>query len=1003
MKSLLNKVPVKINFLILTIFISLSSNSQNYFQQKVDYTIHVELDDFRKEINAYLKIIYQNNSPDELKELYFHLWPNAYKDEKTALCKQKVAMGDESLFFAPEEKRGFIDKLDFSVNGKTVRWSLDKEHIDICKIFLDAPIKSGESIEITTPFRVKIPSAEFSRLGFAGSSFYLTQWYPKPAVYDQLGWHPMPYLHFGEFYSEFGSFQVNITLPSDYIVLATGDLVENDKELKWMDDQAELTAKLLSETKKPPLPTNVNVASTKKTLRFFRDSIHDFAWVASNNRYLLKHEFVLPKTGKKINCYSLFPAMWSEEWEKCNLYAQTAIEYFSEKIGEYPYNQYNIVYGNKMGMEYSGMTIIGPIYSEEVLSEVIFHEVGHNWFYGILGFNERKYPFLDEGLTTFYSSIFKNNFTPNLSLDEFGVPFFSKYKGFQKFPYMYSFHLPYLYLASHNMDQHMSLKADEYLLLNYVGIIYYKSVAVFYYLREYMGHKAFDSIMVNFYEHWKFKHPYPQDFETFFKSQSTKDLSWFFNDILVTTKKVDYKISGIRQTQDKYTLSLKNNGKISSPLILGVKTQNRKVDSLIWIEGFTGKKTILFPKDKISSFHIDPEYKILETNRNNNNIRTSGLFKKVEAVKPVFFMSLDDPGKTELYYFPIIGWNNYDKFMAGVAIYSDPVFLRKFDFLFMPMFSTAQTTLTGSYNFGYNIFPASTLFNRIRLGMKGKSYFYDTEKFANRFFKTAPEIMFNFRKKKDSHMVEKYLKYRYVALSNQTNRWNYSEKVFEQKKHQYSVNDVIYLFSNTRSVNPFGYQYNIQANKDMMKIVFEGNYRFSYKWKDKGFDIRLFYGKFIYSKNKDVIDYRFQLNGQNGMNDYLFDDTYFGRTETKGLLSRQFFLKDGAFATATALGQSWDDLLTVNIKSALPGKIPIWLYTDFGAFKGGEGLYYNGGLQLTLFYKSLTIFIPLFSSKQISANQELNGITRIDQKIRFVIHFEKLNLFNLIFDPRNYL
>jgi len=149
--------------------------AQPYFQQEVNYTISVKLDDVKDELIADESIGYINNSPDELSFIYMHLWPNAYKDNSTPLAKQKLANGETNLYFSKENERGFIDLIDFKVDGKPVKWELLKDSIDICKIYLNEPLKSGGKITITTPFHVKIPSGKFSRLGHIGQSYQITQ------------------------------------------------------------------------------------------------------------------------------------------------------------------------------------------------------------------------------------------------------------------------------------------------------------------------------------------------------------------------------------------------------------------------------------------------------------------------------------------------------------------------------------------------------------------------------------------------------------------------------------------------------------------------------------------------------------------------------------------------------------------------------------------------------------------------------------------------------------
>jgi len=210
------------------------ASSQEYFQQEVNYEIQVALDDIRHELNGFESVEYINNSPDTLRFLYFHLWPNAYSNNNTALAKEIFARDGKGKLFNDPELKGFIDSLAFKVDGLDVRWDLLSETPDICKIILNEPLKPGDTILITTPFHVKIPKGVTSRLGHIGESYQITQWYPKPAVYDRRGWHQMPYLDQGEFYSEFGRFDVSITLPANYVVGATGTCRMKRKKNGWI-------------------------------------------------------------------------------------------------------------------------------------------------------------------------------------------------------------------------------------------------------------------------------------------------------------------------------------------------------------------------------------------------------------------------------------------------------------------------------------------------------------------------------------------------------------------------------------------------------------------------------------------------------------------------------------------------------------------------------------------------------------------------------------------------
>ncbi len=390
-------------FILLSLlpFTSFSQTEEEYFQQEVNYEIRVELDDKTHELRGFETVTYKNNSPKNLQYIYFHLWPNAYKNHKTALCKQKLEDKNTLLYFAPDSAIGYMDGLEFKTGEESLQWELTADNKDVCIVYLIEALKPGETVEISTPFKVKIPLGVFSRMGHLGQSYQITQWYPKPAVYDRDGWHEMPYLDQGEFYSEYGTFDVYITLPKNYVVGATGDLVNGEQELKWLNELAEKTAKIDSfDNKDLKFPPSSNLT---KTLHYHQEKVHDFAWFADKRYHVLKGEVELPHSKRKVTTWAMFTNNEAQLWQKSIEYLNDATYYYSLWNGDYPYNHVTAVDGALSaggGMEYPNITVIGESGDDFGLETVIMHEVGHNWFYGILGNNERDHPWMDEGLNS---------------------------------------------------------------------------------------------------------------------------------------------------------------------------------------------------------------------------------------------------------------------------------------------------------------------------------------------------------------------------------------------------------------------------------------------------------------------------------------------------------------------------------------------------------------------------------------------------------------------------
>ncbi|HBF87881.1 MAG TPA: hypothetical protein DDX39_04485 [Bacteroidales bacterium] len=976
-----------ISFVLMLIFFMSSLYSQNYFQQEVNYKINVRLDDSNHMIYADEIIEYTNNSPDTLTFLYFHLWPNGYKNNNTALAKQQINMMNKKLYSSSSEDKGYIDGLDFKINGDSVHWEYDKNNIDICKIYLNEPLLSGEKIKIATPFYVKIPSGKISRLGHYKESYQLSQWYPKPAVYDSKGWHHMPYLDMGEFYSEYGNYDVSITLPENYIVGATGNL-ETKSEIAILDSLAKKTDEMQSFTKDIEFPKS---SEKVKTIRYTEKKIHDFAWFADKRFNVLKGNVVLPHSKDTVTTWAFFTNYQARLWKNALEYINDAVYYYSLWIGDYPYKNCSAVEGALSaggGMEYPTITIIGFTSDAHSLEQVIMHEVGHNWFYGILGSNERDYPWMDEGINSFYELRYLENKYPNRMLYQSVGGKLSQFLDIYQYPQRKMYEIGYQFNARRNLDQECTLASEEFYAMNYGVITYWKNAFVFNYLKHYLGNEEFDRIMKIYFEKWKFKHPMPDDFIQLFKDNAKEDLNWFFDDLLQTRKRVDYKISSLRQNE----LTVKNIGQIVSPFRVSLLNNDSIVYSF-WNKAISKKDCINLPNVNFTKAVIDLEEAMPDVNKKNNYIYSTGLFKKRKQIGLKFLGSAENPEKSKIYFAPIIGFNYYDKIMPGFLFYNSVFPTKKIEYFIMPLFSSGNTTLSGEAKINYNIFPVKTPFQYIAISLAGAKYSI----YENSFHKLKFEIDAKFKNQSINKSIENRIVIRNYYLTNLENL------LFDSVSYSFYHN-VHYTYSNFRKFNPFEINLNIDAGKGFVKSSFEGKYKFTYENYKKGFEIRVFAGKFLYNSETYYGNYNFRLSGNTGWQDYTYDNPFLGRMEnistTNGehILSQQFMKNDGGFTTYTYVGQTNNWIATIGVKTNIPGKLPIKLYANAGTFAGAGSstssqiVAFETGIELYIIPDIFAVYFPVSMSKDI--RQENAPITKTYiEKVRFTLNINKLNPF----------
>ena len=529
------------NYLIifLLILLNATANGQGrvakYWQQEADFNIQVQLDDILNSLEGYEKIVYTNNSPDTLHFIWFHLWPNAYKDDKTAFSEQLLRNGRTDFYFSDEDSRGYISNLSFKVNGEKADTLHHQEFGDVVKVMLNDPLLPGESDTITTPFHVKLPY-NFSRGGHVAQSYQITQWFPKPSVYDSKGWHPIPYLDQGEFYSEFGNFDVKITLPDNYIVAASGELksVEELKKLLTI-----VTTKVSQQTNFTYFNKRITVkqsqpikqlelyaprsSSINKTLVYHLSNAHDFAWFASK-QFVVLHDTVL-LSNKIVDVFAYYPPWAQPNWKKSIAFAKSGLRYYDKHLGDYPYSTASVVNGPQAigsgGMEYPSITLITTQSGGKELDETIAHELGHNWFYGSLASNERDHAWMDEGMNTFYEKNYLKEKYP-VTTEEEGL----SENNLEN--------ILIAQLATNHKDQPLDLKSEGYTSLNYGLFVYHQTAVWMERLKQQLGGKIFEQSMKNYYSQWQFKHPYPENFKQSIEEVSNKNIDTLYKDLFTT-------------------------------------------------------------------------------------------------------------------------------------------------------------------------------------------------------------------------------------------------------------------------------------------------------------------------------------------------------------------------------------------------------------------------------------------------------------------------------------
>lgn len=504
-------------FVLLLLFYSSLLHAQKaYWQQQVDFDIAVSLNDVKHTLDGNETIVYKNNSPDTLRYIFFHLWPNAYKNDSTAFSEQMVSkLGNNSFYFSKSADKGYINRLAFKVDGQTAQLEENRKNIDIVKLILPQPLPPGKSTQIATPFHVQLPK-NFSRSGHIDQSYQIAQWYPKPAVYDVQGWHPMPYLDQGESYNEFGNYTVSITLPKNYVVAATGQLTEDSEKEFLLSRNKPVETKTSTPVKKDIFKKTAGdadklfppSATESKTIHYTAQNVIDFAWFA-DKRFIVQHDTVMLPGHPPIDAYTFILPNKKTLWQNSNHLTKRAIHFYSQQMGNYPYPVVSVVCAPintaAGGMEYPMVTLINvPGSEEKTLDITIVHEVGHNWLQAVLATNERDHPWMDEGMNTFYERKYNQAFyaTPiAIRKDHLNRPLSTD-----------AGEVLLTFATDTKSDQPIETTSESFTKNNYLAVAYTKAGLWMEKLEQQLGTARMQQLMQVYFDTWKMKHPQPQDF-----------------------------------------------------------------------------------------------------------------------------------------------------------------------------------------------------------------------------------------------------------------------------------------------------------------------------------------------------------------------------------------------------------------------------------------------------------------------------------------------------------
>lgn len=606
---------MKFVLLIALLIVSELGTGQSYrWQQRVNYTMSVELDSENHQLKGNQYLTLYNNSPDTLTRLYYHLYFNAFQPGSDMDIRSRNIIDPDPrigkrIASLTSDEIGYHDIKCVQQESKKLKFSI---HGTILQVELNKPIYPLDSATIEIEFKSQVP-VQIRRSGRnnkEGIDYSMAQWYPKLCNYDEQGWHTPPYVA-REFYGPWGRFDVTIKMDSEFCIGATG-LLQNPENVGCGYSSDESKGK-------------------SKTWHFIAENVHDFVWAADRD---YTHKIYTRKNNCKLHFLYQENDKTKDAWSALPVIIDSALQFIETNFGPYAYSGYSFIQGGDGGMEYPMATLITgnrPLIS---LVGVSIHELMHSWYQMMLATNESLYPWMDEGFASFAEEEVINHLKKlNLIPGQFVAD-----------PHRETIH-NYIDFINSGREESLSTHADHYSTNTAYGQeSYNKGALCLVELKYIIGETAFRQGMLNYYWRWRFRHPNPNDFFREMEKVSGMELDWFKEYYVYSTKTMDYSIDSLYVKDSKTICRLKRIGLFPMPIEVRVEFKSASstlyyipLNLMLGTKPFEGNMNVVQLKEwswvnpyyeftidasieSIKSIQIDPENQMLDVNSSNNLI-----------------------------------------------------------------------------------------------------------------------------------------------------------------------------------------------------------------------------------------------------------------------------------------------------------------------------------------------------------------------------------------------
>jgi hypothetical protein len=913
----------------------LFASAKQYGQHHNQIDAEVNMD--RKMLTVLQKIEFHNQSEDTLTSIVLNDWNNAYSSKTTPLAKRFSDEFYRGFHLATEKERGSTNNLNILTSDKTeLSWERTEKNPDFIIVKLAKKLAPNKKIVLHFNYFVKVPSDKFTHYGYTErGGMYLRHWFLTPARYENHTFVKYNNFNLDDIANAVSDFDITLRIPKNFEL--TTDLDQEN------NNQIENTAIYKLKGKKR---TDFSIFLEQKTS--FHSYKNSSAEILTNIRGYKADDIQKAIAIDRIINFTN------------NLAGIPHCEKVTVSQADYDRNPF---YGlNQMP------SFLVP-FPDNFLFEIKFLKTYlNNYLKNNLKLDPRKDNWIYDGIQIYTMMKYINEYYPECKMTG-RISTFKLFKGFHllnlDFNEQYSYF--YLLMARKNLDQPLGAPKNTLIKFNEKIASKYRAGLSLIYLDNYLGNNIVSNSIQKFNALNIEKICGANDFETIIKSNTTKDIDWFFETIINSRDIIDYKFSYVTKTKDSVSFSLKNKTNTVVPIpIYGIK--NDTIVFKKWINPLKKDSIYSLERNQASKIIINYKNEVPEFNLRNNWKKLEGFYPNNRPIKFAFVKDLEDPYYNQIIYAPIMTYNVYDGLSPGMRFHNKAILNRPFVYDINPTYSIKSESLTGSAIFMLNQnFRDNNLF-QVRYSISG-NYFHYAQDAA--YLKINPMVLMQIRNDDYRDNRKQLVLFRQVIINREK-----SEIVVDSSLQDYSVFNARYINSRTELANHISFVGDVQFSEKFGKISTELQYRKLLE-DNRQLNLRLYAGAFTYN-NSNSDFYSFALDRPT---DYLFDYAYLGRSSDSGVVSQEFILAEGGFKSklTPAYANQW--ITTIN------GSFSIWnwieAYGDIGFVKNTnlkEQFLFDSGIRLNLLTDYFELFFPIYSSKGWEISQP-----NYNEKIRFVV------------------